>query len=51
MPKSIEMRFHRRAQSRLHVKIEQVAQTMIDAVEVHAAAIRRNKFRGSFVAH
>ncbi len=42
----IEMRLHRGAQPRLHVKIEQVAQAAVDAVEVHAAAIRRNQFGG-----
>lgn len=42
----IEMRLHRGAQPRLHVKIEQVAQAVVDAVEVHAAAIRRNEFGG-----
>ncbi len=47
LPKAIEMRLHRRAQPRLHMKIEQVAQPAVDAVEIHPAAIRRNEFRSS----
>ena len=41
--KTIKMRLHRSAQPRLHMKIKQVAQPSVDAIEIHPAAIRRNK--------
>ncbi len=44
------MRLHRRAQPRLHVEIEQVAQAAVDAIEVHAAAIGRDQRGGGLVA-
>jgi hypothetical protein len=43
MAEAIEMRLHRSAQARLHVEIEQVAQSAIDAVKVHPATIRRHQ--------
>ena len=45
---AIEMRLHRSAQPRLHVKIEQVAQAAVDAVEVHPATIRRDQRQPRF---
>ena len=43
LAEAIEMRLHRIAQPRLHMEIEQLAQPSVDAVKVHAAAIRRNQ--------
>ena len=50
LSKTIKMRLHRSAQPRLHVKIEQVAQPAVDAIEVHPAAIGRDEFGGSSIA-
>ncbi len=43
LSEAIEMRLHRSAQLRFHMKIEQVAQAAVDAIEVHPAAIGRNQ--------
>ena len=48
--KTIELRLHRGAQPRLHVKIKQVAQPAVDAIEVHPAAIGRDEFCGISIA-
>ena len=45
LPKTVEMRLHRRAQARLHMEIEQVAQPAVDTIEVHAAAVGRDQPR------
>jgi hypothetical protein len=49
LAETVEMRFHRGAQARLHVEIEQTAQAPVDAVKIHAAAVGRDQ-RGGAIA-
>jgi hypothetical protein len=53
---AIVMRLHLRAQLRIHVELEEILQSAIDAIEVHSAAIEREmigsaRWLGDFCFH